>query len=77
MGALALTYLLVDELRIYASDFTAGEIMGMNSQGIWLGIAIYMMPPIVTLFPSLKLTYPTVRKVNIIVAIFLFGFNLI
>jgi len=76
--ALMLTYLLGDVLRIYAGDFTAGEIMGKKvTQGMWLGIAILMLLPIVMLFLSLTLTHPMVRWVNIIVAIFLFGFNLI
>jgi hypothetical protein len=76
--ALMLTYLWGDVLRIYAGDFTAGEIMGKKvTQGMWLGIAILMLLPIVMLFLSLTLTYPMVRWVNIIAAIFLFGFNLI
>ena len=76
--ALMLTYLWGDVLRIYAGDFTAGEIMGKKvTQGMWLGIAILMLLPIVMLFLSLTLTYPLVRWVNIIVAISLFAFNLI
>jgi len=76
--ALMLTYLLGDVLRIFAGDFTAGELMGKKAtQGMWLGIAILMLLPIVMLLLSLTLTYPLVRWVNIIVAIFLFGFNLI
>jgi hypothetical protein len=77
-GALMLIYLLGDVLRIYAGDFTAGVIMGKKvTQGMWLGIAILMLLPIVMLFLSLTLTYPLVRWVNIIIAIFLFGFNLL
>ena len=76
--ALMLTYLWGDVLRIYAGDFTAGEIMGKKvTQGMLLLMAILMLLPIVMLFLSLTLTYPLVRWVNIIVAIFLFGFNLI
>jgi len=75
--ALMLTYLLGDVLRIFAGDFTAGQVGGMKvTQEMWLGIAILMLLPIVMLFLSLTLTYPMIRWVNIIVAIFLFGFNL-
>ena len=73
-----LTYLWGDVLRIYAGDFTEGEMGGKKvTQGMLLGIAILMLIPIVMLFLSLTLTYPMVRWVNIIAAIFLFGFNLI
>jgi len=73
-----LTYLLGDVLRIFAGDFTAGEIMGKKvTQGMFLGIAIFMLIPIVMVFLSLTLQYPVNRWTNIIVAIFLFGFNLI
>jgi len=76
--ALMLTYLLGDVLRIFAGDFTAGQVGGMKiTQEMWLGIAILMLLPIVMLFLSLTLTYPLIRWVNIIVAIFLLGFNLI
>ena len=76
--ALMLTYLLGDVLRIFAGDFTAGQVGGMKiTQEMWLGIAILMLLPIVMLFLSLTLTYPLIRWANIIVAIGLFGFNLI
>ncbi|MDH5783505.1 MAG: DUF6326 family protein [Candidatus Bathyarchaeota archaeon] len=76
--ALMLVYLLGDVLRIYAGDFTAGEIGGVQlTQTMLLVMAILMLLPIVMLFLSLTLTYPMVRWVNIIAAIFLFGFNLI
>ena len=76
--ALMLTYLLGDVLRIFAGDFTAGEIGGKQvTQVMWLGIAILMLIPIVMVFLSLTLQYPVNRWANIIVAIFLFGFNLI
>jgi|SRR5688572_7771734 hypothetical protein len=76
--ALMLTYLLGDVLRIFSGDFKAGEIGGMKiSQGMWLGIAILMVIPVVMVFLSLTLNYPVNRWVNIIVAIFFFIFNLI
>jgi len=76
--ATMLTYLWGDVLRIYAGDFKAGEIMGKKvTQGMWLGMAILMLLPVVMVVLSLTLTYPVNRWANIIVAIFWFGFNLI
>jgi len=77
-AALMLTYLLGDVLRIYAGDFKPGEIGGKQiTQGMWLGIAILMVIPIVMVLLSLTLDYPVKRWTNIIVAIFFFVFNLI
>jgi len=76
--ALMLTYLLGDVLRIYAGDFKAGEIGGKQiTQGMWLGIAIVMVIPVVMVFLSLTLKYPVNRWANIIVALLFFVFNLI
>jgi Family of unknown function (DUF6326) len=76
--ALMLTYLLGDVLRIYAGDFKAGEIGGKQiAQGMWLGIAIVMVIPVVMVFLSLTLKYPVNRWANIILAILFFVFNLI
>jgi hypothetical protein len=76
--ALMLTYLLGDVLRIFSGDFKAGEIGGMQiTQELYLGLAIIMVIPIVMVFLSLTLPYKANRWVNIIVAIFFFGFNLI
>jgi hypothetical protein len=76
--ALMLTYLLGDVLRIFAGDFKAGEIEGKKmTQKTLMGMALLMLLPIVMLFLTLTLTYPLIRWVNIIVAISLFGFNLI
>ena len=76
--ALMLTYLLGDVLRICAGDFKVGETMGKKvTQGMWLGIAILMVIPVVMVFLSLTLPYKANRWANIIVAIFFFGFNLI
>jgi hypothetical protein len=75
---LMLTYLLGDVLRIYSGDFKAGTIGGIQpSQKMWLGIAILMLIPILMIFLSLRLSYPVIRWVNIIVASFFFIFNLI
>jgi len=76
--ALMLTYLLGDVLRIFSGDFKAGEIGGKQiSQGMYLGLAILMVIPVVMVFLSLTLNYPVNRWVNIIVPILFFGFNLI
>ncbi|MFC1487690.1 DUF6326 family protein [Thermoproteota archaeon] len=76
--ALMLTYLLGDVLRIFAGDFKAGEIDGKKmTQKMSVVAATLMLIPIVMLFLSLTLAYPIVRWVNIIVALFLFGLNLI
>ena len=76
--ALMLTYLLGDVLRIFAGDFTAGEIEGKKmTQKMLFGMAIFMLLPIVMLFLSLTLQYSVNRWANIIVAIGLFGINLI
>jgi hypothetical protein len=76
--ALMLIYLWGDVLRIFAGDFTAGEVEGTKmTQTMLMFMAILMLLPIVMLLLSLTLSYPIVRWVNIIVAICLFGFNLI
>ena len=76
--ALMLTYLLGDVMRIFAGDFKAGEIDGNKmTQKMLMGMALLMLIPIVMLFLSLILTYPLIRWLNIIVAISLFGFNLV
>ena len=76
--ALMLTYLLGDVLRIFAGDFKAGEIGGMQvSQKMYLGMAVFMVIPIVMVFLSLTLKYPVNRWANIIVPILFFVFNLV
>jgi len=76
--ALMLNNLLGDVLRISAGDFKAGEIEGVQvSQKVWLGIAIFMVIPIVMVFLSLTLKNPVNRWANIIVATIIFIFNLI
>jgi hypothetical protein len=75
--ALMLTYLLGDVMRIFAGDFKPGEIMGMQpSQGVWLGIAVFMLIPIVLVVLSLTLRYPAIRWVSVVAAATLFVFNL-
>lgn len=75
---LMLTYLLGDVLRIFSGDFKSGEIGGMQvSQRLWLGIAAFMLIPIVMIYLSLTLNDPVNRWANIIAAVALFIFNLI
>jgi len=79
--ALMLTYLLGDVLRIFSGDFIAGEMGEMGgmqiSQGLYLGLAVIMVIPVVMVFLSLTLPYKANRWGNIILAIFFFGFNLV
>ena len=76
--ALMLTYLLGDVLRIFSGDFKPGEIGNMQvSQGMYLGMAVLMVIPIVMVFLSLTLSHPANRWANIIVAAFFFLFNLV
>ena len=76
--AVMLTYLLGDVLRIYSGDLTVGEVGGRQmTQGMWLGIAILMVIPIVMVVLSLTLQHPANRWANIIVAVFFFLFNLV
>ena len=74
--AIMLTYLLGDVLRIFSGDFKAGEIGGKKlTQLQWLGIAILMVIPIIMIVLTFLLPYTVNRWANIIVAIFLFIFN--
>lgn len=75
---LMLTYLLRDVLRIFSGDFKAGEIEGKKvTQGMWLGIAVLMVIPILMVFLSMTLDYQVNRWANIITAAFFFCFNAI
>jgi hypothetical protein len=75
--SLMLIFLLGDVVRIFVGDFTPGAINGTKiTQAMALGIAVLMLIPILMVFLSLVLPYPTVRWVTIIVAIFFFLFNL-
>jgi hypothetical protein len=75
--AVMLTYLLGDVLRLFAGDMTPGEIKGRPaSQGMWLGIAVIMLIPIIMVVLSLTLQYPAIRWVNLVVAVLVVVFNL-
>ncbi len=77
--ALMLTYLLGDVLRIFSGDFqkmmTEGNIK--FTQGMWLGISMLMLIPILMVVLSVILPQPVNRWTNIIVAVFFFLFNLV
>jgi hypothetical protein len=75
--AVMLTYLLGDVLRLFAGDITPGEIEGRQaSQGMWLGIAVIMLIPIIMIVLSLTLQYPAIRWINLVVAVLVVIFNL-
>jgi hypothetical protein len=76
--SLMLNNLLGDVMRIFAGDFVAGEIGGVQvSQQVWFGIAAFMVIPVVMVFLSLTMHNPVNRWANIIVAIIFFLFNLV
>ncbi len=75
--AVMLVFLLGDVLRIFAGDFTAGQIAGKPvGQGVWLLIAGIMLIPIVMIVLSLLLPYPLIRWLTIVVAVGFVVFNL-
>ena len=76
--ALMLTYLLGDVLRIYSGDIAAGKMGNVQfTQGMWLGIAVLMLIPILMVVLSLILPQPANRWINIAAASFFFLFNLV
>jgi archaellum biogenesis protein FlaJ (TadC family) len=76
--ALMLTYLLGDVLRIFAGDFTSGEIKGQKAnRWMWLVAALVMLIPIVMIVLSLTLAHPAIRWVTIAASMFLILFNLV
>lgn len=76
-AALMFTYLLGDVLRIFAGDFTPGEMDGRPaSQSMWMAAAVIMLIPILMILLSLMLSHPAIRWVNIAAAIALMVFNL-
>ena len=75
-GALVLVYLYGDVLRIFSGDFAKMQNIQFT-QGMWLGIAVLMLIPILMVPLSLALPQPVNRWANIIVAAFFFLFNLV
>ena len=77
-ASLMLTYLWGDVLSIFAGDSKPGEIGGKKiGQGAWVGIAAVQLLPIIMIILSLTLSDSVNRWVNVIVAGFLFIFNLV
>lgn len=75
--ALMLIFLLGDVLRIFAGDFTAGELAGRPApRWMWLLIAAIMLTPIAMIILSLLLPYPAIRWVCIAAAVLWLIFNL-
>ncbi len=72
-----LIYLYDDVLRICSGDFAKLMANLSFNQGIWLGIAILMLTPILMVFLTLILPQPVSRWTNIIVAALFFLFNLL
>jgi hypothetical protein len=64
-----LIYLYGDVLRICSGDFAKSMSNMKFNKGIWLGIAVLMLIPILMVFLNLVLPQPVNRWVNIIVAI--------
>lgn len=75
--ALMLTYLLGDVLRIFAGDFTPGEMGGeQGAWWTWMLAAVVMLIPIVMIVLTLTLGYPSIRWVTIVASVFLVLFNI-
>ena len=73
-----LTYLLGDVLRIFAGDYTPGELQGQKvGQAAWLGIATFMVIPILMVVLSVTLDGNINRWTNVFVAASFFVFNFI
>lgn len=76
--ALMLTYLLGDVMRIFSGDFVAGEMVAAQaSQGLYLGMAILFVMPILMVYLSLVLKYKPNRWANWIFSSIFFVINLI
>jgi hypothetical protein len=76
--ATMLTYLLGDVLRIFSGNFVSGGIGSMKlNEVMWLGIAAFMVIPVIMVILALTLPYSMNRWSNIILAVVFFGFNLL
>lgn len=76
-GCLMLIFLLGDVLRIFAGDHTAGELAGRTATpGMWLGIAVIMLTPIIMIAMSLVLPYAAARWACVMAGALWIVFNL-
>jgi len=65
-------------MRIFSGDFTAGEMVGaQTSQGLYLGMAVLFVIPIIMVFLTLTLNFRANRGANLIFSILFFAINLI
>ncbi|QMS85295.1 hypothetical protein [Candidatus Xianfuyuplasma coldseepsis] len=77
-GALMLTYLLGDVLRIFAGEFVPGEIDGKEVPGrMWILSALIMVIPIVMILLSLFVSYPYTKWISVVMSSVFFIFNLL
>ena len=75
--ALMLTYLLGDVLRIFAGDFTPGQMDGEPAAPwMWTLAAGVMLVPIVMVVASLLVPYPAIRWTTIVLSVGLVLFNI-
>jgi len=76
--ALMLTYLWGDVLRIYSGDCKAGKFGGRKiSRNQWMGVAVFMIVPVIMILASLVLSYSVDRWANVTVAVVFFGLKMI
>ena len=74
--ATMLVYLLGDVLRIFAGDFTPGEMQGQPVGGnMFLIAGIMMLIPILMVLLAIFLPHQPNRWVNIVIAVIFFLFN--
>lgn len=75
--SLMLVFLLGDVIRIFAGDFTAGQLGGKPAgQGMWMLVAVIMLMPILMIVLSLLMPYPAIRWVTLVMAVAWVLFNL-
>jgi hypothetical protein len=76
--AVMLVFLLGDVLRIFSGDMDKGDMVKQLrefGQGVWLGIAVLMLTPILMILLTLVLDQPASRILNIVAAVAWFLFN--
>ena len=75
--ACMLIYLLGDVIRIFAGEFTPGEMDGEPvGQKVWISAAAMMVIPIIMVFLSLIIGFPANSILNIVIASLFLLFNL-
>lgn len=75
--ALMLIYLLGDVIRIFAGQFTPGQINGTPGQGwMWMVATVVMLIPIAMILASLMVPHGPLVWITVIASAFLILFNL-